>query len=423
MIPYDYQKPLDEETLFDLKQMLTEKRIPFADNTTKPEALAMLAAHKPFDLSRLTKGKDIAAGDYSVTFVVDKLIPENAIILDYGKGGCGKSTLKTQMAGAIVSGKPFMGLDTLKRPVVIIDYENPPAVLKERVKALGGDPDDVYFWTTENTPPQMTKDEWQDLKSLVVTLVNPVLIFDTLSSSCSDLDILSNKDFSPVMHKMKELRGAGATIILLHHTPKQDETKYIGASCIYNQVDHVLAMYPVRGTDEEREVVDEDQAKIYRWGTKDKTRFKHHAIYVEFDEDEKCFVEARDPDHDILDRIKKLVSEQQDINQTGIINQIGTTVSQAKIKRLLNHNEDKLWTVERGEKNAKIYRPIPVIQLFSPIGVKNRITENQLSDGIEKRPLHDTTKALDGIELASFLTHPKKHEKQDDPDSMPVFDF
>ena len=345
---------------------------PFMPGTERPAENNIIP---PFDLSRLILGRDIAAVNYSVTFLIDKLIPENSITLFYAKGGSGKSTIATQVGAAILSGTPFMGMATLQRPVVIIDYENPLAVLKERINAIDG-AQVVNFWHCSANPPQLNKPEWKELKSLVSTLVNPLIIIDTFSSACSGLDILSNGDFSPVMQRIVELRNCGATIILLHHTPKQDETKYIGASCIYNQSDHVLAMYPVKTPDSQKETIDEDNVKIYRLGTKDKTRFGHFAMYIEFDEDKSIFVPATDPDQDVLDRLLKIITENAPVNQTTIINQIGATVTKNKLKHLLKRNEGRLWNVEKGEHNAKNYRPI---QLSSFSNLYSEKTEKQKS--------------------------------------------
>lgn len=397
----------DKERLIDLVQQTPE---------WKPKV-------KPvFDLSRLTLGSDISAGDYTVTFIVDKLIPEQSISLFYAKGGSGKSTVATQIVAAVVSGTPFMGLVTLKRPVVVIDYENPLAVLRKRVLAVEG-AGNVYFWTGSENPPQLNKQDWLELKDLITTLDKPLIVIDTLSSACSGLDILNNGDYSPVMQKIVELRNMGATIVLLHHTPKQDETKYIGASCIYNQVDHVLAMYPIKSAGDEKEVTDEDEAKVYRLGTKDKTRFEHFAMHIEFDEDKGAFVIAADPDKDILDRLQKLISEQRDINQSGIINQIGAVASKDKLKRLLKHNEGRLWTVKKGEHNAKIYSPISVIQFSSPIGANNWITENPLADDREKQTFDNNGQSPISIELAGYSDDSQQHGKQGENALVPDFDF
>jgi len=344
---------------FDLGETL------YSDEKATRELLNRKDGLQPFDLSRLTLGSEISAGDYSATFLVDKILPENSITLFYARGGSGKSTIATQMASAIVSSKPFMGLDTIKRPVVIIDYENPLAVLSNRLKVIDGS-GEIYFWLGGNNPPQLNKSKWKELKILVATLVNPLIIIDTLSSSCSGLDILSNGDFSPIMHNIVELRNIGSTVILLHHTPKQDETKYIGASTIYNNCDHILAMYPVKTPDTQKEMTDEDDAKIYRLGTKDKSRFEHYAIYVEFDYDKKIFVPSSDPDQEVIDRLYRIIADNAPINQRDILKEFGSDESRGKLKRLLNRNEGRLWNVTKGEHNAKDYRPIQ-FSSFSPI--------------------------------------------------------
>lgn len=331
----------------------------------------------PFDLNRLKSGADISAGDYVVSYVVDKLIPENCIVLWYAKGGSGKSTLATQIAAAVEHGKPFMGLETLQRPAVVIDYENPLAVLKTRIDAIDG-ASSIRFWTGDAGPPQFNKPAWAEIKDLVLTLHNPVVILDTLSSSCSDLDIASNKDYAPVMSRIIEIRNMGATIILLHHTPKGDETKYIGASCIYNQSDHILAMYPVRKPGVEQETADDDEASIYRLGTKDKTRFNHFHLYVEFDDGTGTFVQSSDPDSELIDRIRQIITDLPGITQSGILEKVAPT---GKVKKLLSNHEGQIWRCEQGAKNAKRYHIISARQFDAPLRADKLANRIQLDKG------------------------------------------
>jgi len=321
-----------------------------------------------FDLSRLTLGSDIASGDYQINYLVDKLIPEQAVILFYAKGGSGKSTLATQIAGAVIAGQPFMGLATIKRPVVIIDYENSYRILKKRIQVVAGS-EQVYFWPGAKNPPQLNQKEWADMKALVQTLGHPLIIIDTLYSSTSGLDILSNKDYAPVMSKIIELRNLGATIVLLHHTPKGDATQYIGASTIYNQSDHILAMYPVKSPGAEAEVTDEDEAKTYRLGTKDKTRFEPFSMFIEFDVEAGAFALARDPERDTIDRIALIIDRlTPNATQTAIVSAAKEQyLPEKKTRRLLNNHEGREWTMSQGIKNAKIYCLNPAWQFGSPI--------------------------------------------------------
>lgn len=328
----------------------------------------------PFDLSRLKTGAEIVAGDYEVSFLVDRLIPENSIVLFYAKGGSGKSTLATQIAAAVVTETPFMGLATQQRPVVDLDNENPKAIVKKRVQAVPG-ADRILFW--DEGLPQLNSSDWVDLQSLIVTLGNPLLIIDTLSSSCSCLDISSNKDMAPIMAKIVALRNLGATIILLHHTPKGDETKYIGASTIYNQCDHILAMYPVRQAGADQEAVDDDEIKTYRLGTKDKTRFDHFHLYVEFDDCSGTFVRAPDPAQEFIDSLLRFITDRPGITQTEILSKIGP---KGKIKKLLKNQEGHLWTMEKGSHFRSCYYPIPACQLDRPLGAESWQAGSQLDN-------------------------------------------
>lgn len=322
-------------------------------------AKAWTAADAPkpkqgFDISKLQLGSELAKNEASIRWVVNRLIPENSIILFYAKGGSGKSTLATQLAAAVCDGSDFLGLATAARPVVIVDYENPVPVLTMRINRTAG-ADKVHFWTTANDPPPLTDaNRFDELQELVRTLVNPVLIIDTLSGGASEADILSNRDFSPVMHRLKQLRELGCTIILLHHTPKADQTKYIGASTIYNQCDHVLAMYPVKAPGSTAET-SEEESGVYRFGTKDKTRFDHHHLHVEFNDETGLFQLAADPDQHLIDQLKTIIDSNAGINQTALARCIGSNVPDRKIRKILKAHDGTLWQSERGSKNAVNY--------------------------------------------------------------------
>lgn len=367
-----------------------------------------------FDLSRLMTGAEIAAGDYEVSFLVDRLIPENSITLFYAKGGSGKSTLATQLAAAIQNGTPFMGLATKQRPAIVGDHENPRAILKKRIQGIDG-ADKVYYWIGQDLP-QLNSSNWVELKSLVMTLGNPLLIVDTLSSACSSLDIANNKDLAPVMSRIIELRNLGATIILLHHTPKSDETKYIGASCIYNQVDHVIAMYPVRQAGSDQEATDDDENKVYRLGTKDKSRFEHYHLYVEFDDCSGTFIKAPDPAQEFIDTLKRFISDRPGITQTELLSKLGP---QGKIKKLLHNHDGLLWRMEKGAHFRNCYYPIPGCQLDGPLRSEKLNTWHKDTDaGCQAGDSNSQQNGMN-TEVDSFLTSAKQADKlESDP-----FDF
>lgn len=366
----------------------------------------------PFDLSRLKTGAEIFQGDYVISWIWDKMIPEGAVILFYAQGGSGKSTIVSQLADAVSQGAPFMGLQTQQRPVVIVDYENPLGVLKGRIAAVNSETS-VMFWTLTDEPPQLDKPEWESFVALVGTLKNPLMIFDTLQSATSDLDVTSNKDYSPVMRKLKQLRELGATIVLLHHTPKADATKYVGASVIFNQVDHVLAQYPVRQSGTDAEAADDETAHVYRFGTRDKTRYGHHKIYVKFDEDKKVFVESDGPDQDAIDILKRVIGERSPINQSALLadTSVSCLMSQAKAKALLKSFTGIYWTAEKREKNATVYAPIQFVSFSHPRGVKTEKQKSDDADPLEKQGTPDNSQRPINSEFVSLPEWARKTEK------------
>lgn len=319
----------------------------------------------PFDLSRLKTGADILAGDYHFRYAWEKMFPEGAIILFYGQGGFGKSTLARQVGHAISKGEMFLGLRTDKRPVVLADYENPMTVLKKGLTAIGQE-SNVYYWTISDEPPQLDKDEWEQLKSLVTTLRNPLLIFDTLQSATFSLDITSNADYSPVMNRLKQLRELGATIVILLHTVKADATKYVGASVIFNQVDHVLALYPIDANGKYKEPATNDADLLYRFGSKDKTRYGHHSLHIKFNKDTCLFQLATTPD---LEEMKILAGIISDIhrdtacNFRGILDALENQeclldISEKNIRRLLKKGDGVYWQSRRGLNNVALFEPL-----------------------------------------------------------------
>lgn len=92
----------------------------------------------------LKSGKDLRAMDIKVEWVVDNLIPRHSVVLLYGRGGIGKTTLMMILANAIDHGDAIFGMATLKTQVIVVDFENSLAVLSERAKRTAVD--GVLFW-------------------------------------------------------------------------------------------------------------------------------------------------------------------------------------------------------------------------------------------------------------------------------------
>jgi len=80
---------------------------------------------------------EIISMDCEIEWLIDKVLPKQAISLLFGKGGIGKTWLALQLSRAIAEGMPFLGFDTQKTTVVYVNFEDPRSVLKQRLKTVG----------------------------------------------------------------------------------------------------------------------------------------------------------------------------------------------------------------------------------------------------------------------------------------------
>jgi RecA-family ATPase len=291
--------------------------------------------------------------------------------LVFGKGGIGKTWLVLDMARCVGSGKPWLGFDTTKSPIIFIDFENPLAVLNSRTQILG-DAEDVYFWRAHNDKlkaPKLDSKNWEQYKSLPK---GAVLIFDTLRAS-QGKDENASIDMNLIMGRLKELRDLGFTIILLHHTPKNTDHVPKGSTAIVDLADHILGLTRVKKKRDGQEIVvdddDNDEDTIYRFGVREKTRYEPYHVYLTLNPD-KGFELAPDPQEGTLKEMYGILEMQGTINKTTFIEACQSLgISKNKLRRLVDIGRDRYWDIEDrpDQKNAKFITPKSVIQFSSTI--------------------------------------------------------
>jgi archaellum biogenesis ATPase FlaH len=309
---------------------------------------------------------DIYDLDIKVEWVVEKLIPKQAVTVLHGKGGIGKTWLMLQTGSCVAEGISFCGLSTQKMPCHYIDFENSLATLHDRAIVLGKSGLQVWHISNPIPPPRLDSNEWVRYKELS----SGFLIFDTLRAS-QLLDENSSKDMATIMMRLKELRDMGFTIVLIHHTPKSDERTYKGSTAIQDQCDHVLSLDRVKNVGSEQEVEgdEDDLDHPLRLGVRGKTRYEPFSLYLQFDPG-KGFEVAPDPDDELLKNIHSLLAgfrEKEGIspNQTRIITLAKDQgINRKKLLRLLRKGEGRLWnSVLQPKTRAILYDPNTIIPL------------------------------------------------------------
>ena len=159
---------------------------------------------------------DIYDMDIRVEWVVDKLIPKQAVTVLPGKGVLEKPGYNFKWGPMWPMASPsWDNFPSMQMPVYYIDFENSLATLHDRAIVLGKSSLQVWHISNPVPPPRLDSKDWVQYKNLPPGL----LIFDTLRAS-QLLDENSSRDMTTIMMRLKELRDMGFTIVLIHHTPK-----------------------------------------------------------------------------------------------------------------------------------------------------------------------------------------------------------
>lgn len=225
--------------------------------TVRPEPVLELIAKAvpqttgtPESTSRFTCIEDLPrvedVGASEIIWDVQGLLPSGTLLLLTGESGAGKSTFACALAYAVSRGQEFLGRQTTKRPVLILDAENPSVAVIERLRRLGITTDNDFRvwgqWTGEDPPAAGG--------AIVLDWVTrcdpkPLIIVDSLVRFYSG-DENDAAEMRSHMAQYRKLAAAGVTIIILHHTGKSEASQdYRGSSDIKASIDIGYKLTPV----------------------------------------------------------------------------------------------------------------------------------------------------------------------------------
>ncbi|MBI4377599.1 MAG: AAA family ATPase [Nitrospinae bacterium] len=321
-------------------------------------------------LFSLERWDHIQSLDIKIEWIIDRLIPKESITLVFGKGGIGKTWLLMDMARCIGEGIHYLGLTTIKTPVIFVDFENPLAVLNTRTQKLG-DSQNVYFWRANNEkikPPKLDSADWEDYKKLPK---GAVLIFDTLRASHGQ-DENKSDGMALIMERMKELRDMCFTIILLHHTAKNSDKIAKGSTAIVDLSDHILGLTLVRKKKGGQDIVidddEDDEDTVYKFGVREKTRFEPYHIYLILNPD-YGFELAPDPQVDTLKEMHRILLENDSLTKSAFIERCkGLGIGINKLRKLVELGQSRYWKIGKGDKHTYLVSPIQLVNSTPHIG-------------------------------------------------------
>jgi len=291
-----------------------------------------------------------------VNYIVDDFLVENTITVIYGPPKQGKTMFLLGLTKWIYNNTNMF--------VEYFDFDNPLIAMQDRkADELWEELNDRFDYIHPEELEKNMRDEealFVEAKEVLDELVkaadvreknykNTVMIFDSASDFCDETSDSSVKLF---MSKLKRLRIAGATVIILHHTNKRDPN-HKGSTIFKSASD---CMYKLKNEYEDETgktyILEKDDA---RFRVKD-CAFK---LSVEdFNIDILEYTEVCIPVHEQLDIRKVTVALRQNkvpMKQGELLDKaLETTSANKNATAFLNKYEGKHWKSEpKGQ--SKIY--------------------------------------------------------------------
>jgi hypothetical protein len=173
--------------------------------------------------------------------IVAGLIPGRAATVVSGPGGDGKSYAMLDLAMCVSRGMPWLGLDTRSTPVLIVDLENRPVRMRERVRR-------VMRGHALDTPPAVTiafglssrldgDESVSEIAYLAKKYDAGLVILDSLVDFLGEVDENSNVEMGKAAGRVRAIAEAVGGVLVIHHTPKNNPQTPRGATALRNGVD------------------------------------------------------------------------------------------------------------------------------------------------------------------------------------------
>jgi len=200
--------------------------------------------YTPVKASLFTKTKPLA---YLIKGILPEADDHPTLAMMYGGSGDGKSFMATDMACAIAMGAEWRGRKVKKGRVVYVCAEGAGGYRKRLVAYCqhhGIDIEDLDVWVVHVAPDLLKKDKVKQLiKALEPLSPIALVVVDTLARSTPGADENSAKEMGEAVAACTQISLAlHATVLIIHHSGKDDTKGARGSSAIRAAVDTELAV-------------------------------------------------------------------------------------------------------------------------------------------------------------------------------------
>jgi AAA domain len=156
----------------------------------------------------------------------------------------GKSTLAYALAVAVAQGRPFLGLKTLRGPVLLLAVEEHGRDVRRRLEGFGARPTDLIHVHVGSLPNDAVT--FRSLREFVRREAIVLVLLDTLSFFAALRDEDDNAEMIRAVKPLLALaRDTEAAVLLVHHESKrggEGGRSIRGASALLGLVDQALIL-------------------------------------------------------------------------------------------------------------------------------------------------------------------------------------
>lgn len=281
-------------------------------------------------------------------FLIDGFLVSEAITMIYGKESQGKSWFLLSLV------KKLEPMDNIKN-IIFVDLDNPKTQLKKRNL-------DVHFGNSEKilylNKGDMTMDSEELLELFRKGARQPgqyykgtILIID------STRDIVDNTyndvQVKRFMQIMKDIRDAGGTVVLIHHSTKNGKV-IDGSSDFTKSADNVYELRQKARYDNVLHFalrVENDRDPIQHCGFSVDTSTLMMGVI------DPALAQMNPHDEEIVKKVREELKKHPDgLNQSKLLNAIGYEKSDKGGLSILDRFVGKLWHTTNGANRQKIYK-------------------------------------------------------------------
>ena len=165
---------------------------------------------------------DLSKSPEPPEWIVQDFLARHWITLMNGREGSGKSNAYQALIGASLTDRQWLGRDVKVQRGLVVDEENPPGIVNQRLKAMGydheRDADRLLYFSQIGC--RLGEGNWgPHLLSIAEDFRPDLVVVDSMSSATSATN--DNESITPLFRTIfKPLAALGCAVNLVHHERK-----------------------------------------------------------------------------------------------------------------------------------------------------------------------------------------------------------